>query len=40
MAHLHVLRADDETETRQLVGAALTLDPFFTVRSWPPAPRY
>ncbi len=33
MAHLHVLHADDEPETRQLVGAALSLDPFFTVRS-------
>ncbi len=32
MIHLHVLLVDDETDTRQAVEAALSLDPFFTVR--------
>jgi CheY-like chemotaxis protein len=32
MIHLHVLLVDDETDTRQIVEAALALDPFFTVR--------
>lgn len=32
MIHLHVLLVDDETDMRQTVEAALTLDPFFIVR--------
>jgi CheY-like chemotaxis protein len=32
MIHLHVLLVDDETDTRQILEAALALDPFFTVR--------
>lgn len=32
MIHLHVLLVDDETYTRQAIEAALSLDPFFTVR--------
>lgn len=32
MIHLHVLLVDDETDARQSVEAALSLDPFFTVR--------
>jgi CheY-like chemotaxis protein len=32
MIHLHVLVVDDDTETRQAVEAALSLDPFFSVR--------
>ncbi len=32
MIHLHVLLVDDETNTRQAVETALSLDPFFTVR--------
>jgi CheY-like chemotaxis protein len=32
MIRLHVLLVDDETDTRQIVEASLTLDPFFTVR--------
>ena len=32
MIHLHVLLVDDETDMRQTVEAALSLDPFFIVR--------
>jgi CheY-like chemotaxis protein len=32
MIHLHVLVVDDETNARQTVEAALSLDPFFTIR--------
>jgi CheY-like chemotaxis protein len=32
MIHLHVLLVDDDTDTRQTIEAALSRDPFFTVR--------
>lgn len=32
MIHLHVLIVDDEMHARQTIEAALSLDPFFTVR--------
>jgi CheY-like chemotaxis protein len=32
MIHLHVLLVDDETDTRQTIEAALSIDPFFIVR--------